>query len=129
MFSEEKLAVVEQNDCFSVINCLAYTSFSEWILDARWINSDETIATVSMHNKVQLWDVSLDLKFENKCNNKCVLYSAHIYVEDKKLIIFSGTVFSEVLIWNGNNSIQGEYPVLKRLKGHKVSSLYIFLKF
>lgn len=36
-------------------------------------------------------------------------------------IIFSGTVFQEILIWTLNNNADNQYSeVLHRLKGHKV---------
>lgn len=81
-----------------------------------------------MHNRLQIWDSLLQLKIEKECEDKCILYSAHIYLEDEILMIFSGTVFSEILVWHGKGTNQS-CSVLKRLKGHKVSCLSLFVYF
>lgn len=127
LFSGIHLKIIEFSDAFTKINNLVEKTFSDWILDAQWINR-ETFATVSMHNRLQIWDLLLQLKIEKECEDKCILYSAHIYLEDEILMIFSGTVFSEILVWNGKGTNQ-RCLVLKRLKGHKVSCLSFFVYF
>ncbi|KAJ8921999.1 hypothetical protein NQ315_008637 [Exocentrus adspersus] len=92
----------------------------DWILAAAWIhNSNSTqIVTVSMHNRVQVWSDNLKLLSEAKCEEKCILYSAFVcYDKLEELVILSGTVFSEVLIWRPN--FEKDSPVLKRLQRHK----------
>lgn len=105
---------------FEKIDDFVTKATSDWILDAKWINN-KTFSTVSMHNKVQIWRSTLHIEFEQECDDKCMLYSAHLYSEGENLIVFSGTVFSEVLIWSGKHTVDGRCSVLKRLAGHKVS--------
>lgn len=122
------MKVINFSDGFEVVDEVATKVTSDWILDATWIN-DETFSTVSMHNKIQIWKSTLIMELENECDDRCILYSAHLYFEGENLIIFSGTVFSEVLIWNGKNTVDGRCSVLKRLQGHKVSFRLIHLIF
>lgn len=124
LFSGEKLKIIQSHTEFQKIHELAYKTISDWILDAQWIDNEHFV-TVSMHNKLLIWNSMLCLESELECVEQCILYSAHIYLEGENLIIFSGTVFSDVLVWNGRNTVHGRCPILKRLRGHKVSS-FIF---
>lgn len=105
---------------FTNINVVASIICSDWVLDAKWID-DDTLSLVCMHNKIQIWNSSLQFELENECEDKCILYSGHIYSESKNVTVFSGTVFSEILIWKLQSVSKYKSPVLKRLKGHKVS--------
>lgn len=115
LFTGQNMKIIQFNDDSIIASKICH----DWILDAQWINY-KTFSTISMHNEFQIWDISLELKYETECEDKCILYSAHIYSENENIIVFSGTVFSEVLIWNAINKISNKCPVVKRLKGHKV---------
>ncbi|XP_028154251.1 WD repeat-containing protein 6 isoform X2 [Diabrotica virgifera virgifera] len=72
-----------------------------------------------MQNKLQIWDTALNLLETFECQEKCILYSAHICYNDyDKLVILSGTVFNEVLLWKVRRNEYSKVPVLKRLKKH-----------
>lgn len=51
--------------------------------------------------------------------NFIIRYAGFILNNDKNLIIFSGTVYQEILIWEVNYAIETS-PVLHRLQGHNV---------
>lgn len=120
------MKIIQFDEEFHKIDNLSNAVISDWILDAQWLNNGETFATVSMHNTLQMWTLTLNLVIERQCADKCILYSAHIYPVAENLIIFSGTVFSEVLVWNAQSTVHDKCPVLKRLQGHKVS-LFLLL--
>lgn len=93
--------------------------FHDWILSANWINSDHHVVTVTMHNIAVLWTNKLDFIKRAVCEEQCILYSACIYGNKfENLVILSGTVFSELLLWRPSDC-----SVSFRLKGHKVCSL------
>ncbi|XP_072376945.1 tRNA (34-2'-O)-methyltransferase regulator WDR6 [Diabrotica undecimpunctata] len=72
-----------------------------------------------MQNKLQIWDNALNFLETFECQEKCILYSAHIcYNEYDKLVLLSGTVFNEVLIWKVKRNEFTNVPVFKRLKKH-----------
>ncbi|KAJ8935051.1 hypothetical protein NQ318_002680 [Aromia moschata] len=98
---------------------ISRTTASDWILDAKWINTDKEIATISMHNRLQIWNANLAIVTELECEEKCILYSAHIcYEAINELIILSGTVFNEVLIWRPTKWKDKICTVLKKLQKH-----------
>lgn len=104
---------------FLVINETAVCRFPDWILAVEWVHQNNKIAAVFMHNKVQLWNRQLEVECEIACEESCILYSAHIYNEISELFIFSGTVFSDILIWKLTKN-KSQSCILKKLKGHKV---------
>lgn len=98
----------------------SYRVCSDWVLSIKYINN-ENIAAVLMHNKVQIWNYCLEVERESICEEKCILYSAYIHNNAvPNLIVFSGTVFCEILIWKLGK--EEESCVLRRLQGHKVST-------
>ncbi|KAJ8976129.1 hypothetical protein NQ317_019394 [Molorchus minor] len=118
LYGGKYIKLFEINEVFTYFNEIADTVESDWILDAKFIDDDKEIATVSMHNKVHIWDQNLKLMIEAECDEKCVLYSAHICCDKlRELIILSGTVFSEVLVWKPTQ-FGKQNVVLKRLKRH-----------
>lgn len=93
----------------------------DWILDLKWITGvDETpnVVTVLAHNYITLWTRDMISVKKIACDERCLLYSALI-VNDTwpELLVCSGTVFSEVLVWKPSES---PYfcPVRCRLVGH-----------
>lgn len=101
--------------------CLAL--YKDWILTAKWVDEGKQLATVSMHNVLTVWSANLQKLNEFFCEEKCILYSSLICHENwQDLIVLSGTVFSEVLIWWPAKS-DGKFccNVLHRLQGHKVN--------
>ncbi|XP_031784570.1 WD repeat-containing protein 6 isoform X2 [Nasonia vitripennis] len=104
--------------------------FDDWIIDVDWLGSlrDSTLTILFAHNNVYNYDLS-DQNFTNTaCNEICLLYAGTISGQNyEKAIIFSGTVFQEILIWSINNKTDNRYSeVLHRLKGHKGVIFSIF---
>lgn len=93
----------------------------DWILTGRWLKNRE-IAVVIMSNKLIIVNENLDIQRQVICEEKCILYSAFIcYNGIDELVILSGTVFSEIVVWKVNQSSSEEIcSVSTRLKGHKV---------
>nr|XP_015835133.1 PREDICTED: WD repeat-containing protein 6 isoform X3 [Tribolium castaneum] len=91
-----------------------------WVLTSRWLKS-KWIAAVVMLNKLLIFDGQLNILREIVCAEKCILYSAFISYNDiDELVVLSGTVFGEIVIWKVNHfNIQESSPVVKRLTGHK----------
>ncbi|GJQ74422.1 hypothetical protein Trydic_g21292 [Trypoxylus dichotomus] len=73
-----------------------------------------------MHNVVTLLDSFLDVVEDKECMERCISYCAQV-VDDNwnNLIILSGTVFSQILVWWPTKSADKLCPVLYRLIGHK----------
>ncbi|OXU24481.1 hypothetical protein TSAR_014047 [Trichomalopsis sarcophagae] len=97
--------------------------FNDWIIDVDWLGSlrDSTLTILFAHNNVYNYDLS-DQNFTNTaCKEICLLYAGTISGQNyENAIIFSGTVFQEILIWSINNKRDNQYSeVLHRLKGHK----------
>ncbi|XP_066248670.1 tRNA (34-2'-O)-methyltransferase regulator WDR6 isoform X2 [Euwallacea similis] len=94
---------------------------SDWILDAKWIANNGKFATVFMHNKITIWDEAFNFEMSVKCEERCILYSAHLCFDTaSELIVLSGTIFSEILLWKPLcQNENGLAVVLKRLNQHK----------
>ncbi|XP_072762395.1 tRNA (34-2'-O)-methyltransferase regulator WDR6-like [Anoplolepis gracilipes] len=93
---------------------------NDWIIAVEWISKMQ-LAILFAHNYLCLYNV-FDKSFQEvHCKEKCILYCGSITgTSQENLVIFSGTVFQEILIWKIDNcDIIGEMPVLHRLIGHK----------
>lgn len=128
VYGGNKLKIFKYNNISYNLEDENYVTIEDWILAAKWLDYGTHIAVVSMHNIVTIFTESL-VKIKNyTCSEKCILYSAFICCDDvKSIIILSGTVFSEVLIWRPVPAADALCPVLYRLIGHKVI-FYIQLK-
>ncbi|KAF2897199.1 hypothetical protein ILUMI_08973 [Ignelater luminosus] len=95
--------------------------YDDWILDVKWIDNDENIAIISMHNIITLWTKEMKLVKRAVCEEKCILYSSHLVNDTwSNLIVLSGTVFSQVLIWWPKTSEDKNLcSILCKLNGHK----------
>ncbi|CAG9854026.1 unnamed protein product, partial [Phyllotreta striolata] len=114
------LLIFNTNEDYSTINETSRAVIREWILEAKLLDDETKIATISMHNKINIWDTHLNQLESVKCEEKCLLYSAHLcYDNYNKLTALSGTVFNEVLIWKFRKDDSGYSVVLKRLQKHE----------
>ncbi|KAJ1560967.1 hypothetical protein HK096_006508, partial [Nowakowskiella sp. JEL0078] len=101
--------------------------FSDCIQDAIYIKSDEyteslLLAVAFAHNFVELWDINKNICIRKvQCEERCILYSARFFGNRlENLLLASGTVFNQVLIWNpfvGEPGFDG--LVFARLQGHE----------
>ncbi|XP_076239379.1 trafficking protein particle complex subunit 31 isoform X2 [Calliopsis andreniformis] len=98
--------------------------FEDWIITAKWLRFCECdhLAILLAHNNVYVYDTYNDCHQGIECEERCILYAGTILLQKKneKLIIFSGTVFQEILIWEVNytSSCFSNASILHRLQGH-----------
>lgn len=98
-----------------------YKHCEDWVLDLRWINNDNNLTVIFANHFISHWEVK-DLKVLQNvaCEQRCLLYSALIINDSwENLFVFSGTIFSEVLLWKPSES-PFTSSVLCTLKGHEV---------
>lgn len=122
LYGANKLKTFNYNNISYNLEDENYLAVEDWILAAKWLENGNYIALVSMHNNVTIFTESL-VKIENFiCSERCILYSAFVCCDNmENIIILSGTVFSEVLIWRPVPADDALCPVLYRLVGHKVT--------
>ncbi|KAL6261293.1 hypothetical protein P5V15_008815 [Pogonomyrmex californicus] len=99
--------------------------FNDWIIAIEWILFKERmqLAILFAHNYLFIYDIFHKTSQVISCEKTCILYGGSILeTSQENLVIFSGTVFQEILIWeidtkyyNSNKNM----PVLHRLTGHK----------
>lgn len=120
LYGANKLKTFKYNHILFSLEDENFVAMEDWILAAKWLDNGNRIAVVSMHNNVSIWTEAL-MKIESfVCSERCILYSAFICDNEKDIIILSGTVFSEVLIWLPVPTASALCPVSHRLVGHKV---------
>lgn len=92
---------------------------NDWIITVKWLLYDghNYLCVLLAHNNVCIYDIFNECYQNTWCEEKCILYAGFILNNDKNLIIFSGTVYQEILIWEVNYAIETS-PVLHRLQGH-----------
>ncbi|XP_032663397.1 WD repeat-containing protein 6 isoform X2 [Odontomachus brunneus] len=98
--------------------------FNDWIIALQWISVKKQLqlAILFAHNCVSIYDISEGSFQIVCCEEKCILYGGFISgTLQEDLVIFSGTVFQEILIWkiDNNHDSNKSMPILHRLTGHK----------
>ncbi|XP_057318454.1 WD repeat-containing protein 6 [Microplitis mediator] len=113
-----------------IVNKLSTHIFNDWIISSSFysINNTEDIYILFAHNNLYLYNTSSKEYTNVLCEEKCILYCGFISAEKDQVVIFSGTVFKEILIWKVNIKIDvtKDINVLYRLKGHKGVIFSIF---
>lgn len=110
-----------------VFNEITFYTCSDWILQAKLLNNGSYIVIVTMHNVVILLDRNLALVKSKECLERCISYCAQVANTNwDELIVLSGTVFSQILLWWPAKSTEKLCPVILRLTGHKVISLILY---
>ncbi|CAH1397318.1 unnamed protein product [Nezara viridula] len=121
VFGGRRVAFIETKQKFSCISVKTSWIVEDWILDSVWI-SDFEVAILTAHNVLLLYQCfpSIEVVSRINCIDQCILYSGKILNSKwEELIVLSGTVYQEVIIWSSGRSVSDEYPVIHRLKGHK----------
>ncbi|XP_053576770.1 WD repeat-containing protein 6 [Bombina bombina] len=98
----------------------------DWIWDTQWLSDDghsaACLAVALGHNSVALIDyINGRILKEVHCSEKCILYSALFYGESwEKLVLVSGTVFNQLVIWSvsDHTNEEGRIEPRKRISGH-----------
>ncbi|CAF0856690.1 unnamed protein product [Brachionus calyciflorus] len=123
VFGQKALNLITLNNDNTFSNILdKYLELDDWIFDIFWIdsNSNSYLIIVLAHNNCVIYNLNTEvLEKVVQCDQKCMLYSAKILDINSSenpddLIIASGTIFNEVLLWSlktGN--------IFLILKGHQ----------
>lgn len=92
-------------------------------MDLRWIDNDENVAILYANHYVSKFSAKELKVLKNiACEQRCLLYSGLIVGDVwEDLYVFSGTIFSEVLLWKPSEEPFFS-PVICALKGHDVSN-------
>ncbi|KAM4652828.1 tRNA (34-2'-O)-methyltransferase regulator WDR6 [Discoglossus pictus] len=106
----------------------------DWIWDTQWLcDKGQSAAYLGLalgHNSVALFDyLSGSVLKEVHCSEKCILYSAHFVGERwEDLMLVSGTVFNQLVIWSMADSTNDKRRVepRNRISGHNgvIFSIY-----
>ncbi|XP_071877534.1 tRNA (34-2'-O)-methyltransferase regulator WDR6-like [Bombus fervidus] len=114
IYHKQETLIIEEDSSKKRLN--------DWIVAAEWVMFDECdyLCILLAHNNVYIYDVSSECYQNICCEERCILYAGSILNNSNRdLIIFSGTVYQEILIWqiyyNYHSRIS---PVLHRLQGH-----------
>ncbi|KAM4722757.1 tRNA (34-2'-O)-methyltransferase regulator WDR6 [Rhinophrynus dorsalis] len=106
----------------------------DWIWDVQWLSDHLQLASLLAlalgHNSVALYDfLSGTVLKEVHCAEKCILYSADFFGESwEELVMISGTVFNQLVIWRPSDSTNKEERVepRRRISGHNGVIFSIF---
>ncbi|CAG8498991.1 7232_t:CDS:10 [Acaulospora morrowiae] len=122
---EEKLP-----DCaFNLVSKLP--PLKDWVHDVCWLYENlatsepkfpSELAIAFAHNFVEIWNVKDNsCAYSIQCEECCILYSARFFGENREgLILASGTVFNQVLLWNVmKKNEHGLGVVSKKFVGHE----------
>ncbi|KAL0830268.1 hypothetical protein ABMA28_002472 [Loxostege sticticalis] len=86
----------------------------DWLHSATWVDTN-TVALLTAHNAVQIWDLRTQcILSQHFSADNSILYSGLLLPLQDGLLVFAGTVFSEVII----HTPLDEKP-LHHLKGHR----------
>ncbi|VVC88065.1 unnamed protein product [Leptidea sinapis] len=115
IFGGKQYAVIKYivNNTFEL--CLEPTICEDWLHSGVWVGEDR-VALLTAHNVVQIWNINqnkLNMKYVSMDNS--ILYSGLLVPLADGVLVFSGTVFSEVLI----GCCDYQITPLQNLKGHK----------
>ncbi|XP_017754598.1 PREDICTED: WD repeat-containing protein 6 [Eufriesea mexicana] len=95
---------------------------NDWIIAAKWLTFEKCnyLCVLLAHNNICIYNVLGKYYQSTWCEERCILYGGSILNNNNKnLIIFSGTVYQEILIWEVNYMYHAETAsVLHRLQGH-----------
>lgn len=88
--------------------------FCDWVFDVQILSkqqeqaADLMLAVGLAHNFIQIWDPVRDLMLRKvQCAERCILYSLAFHGRSMdELVVASGTVFQQVLLWNPMDSKQ-----------------------
>ncbi|GMF10342.1 unnamed protein product [Phytophthora lilii] len=88
--------------------------FCDWVFDVQLLTGDvaskqceELLVAVGLaHNFVQIWDpLRNDVLRSVQCAERCILYALAFHGRSlDELVVASGTVFQQILLWNPNKN-------------------------
>ncbi|KAF7987520.1 hypothetical protein HCN44_003282 [Aphidius gifuensis] len=101
-----------------------YHYFSDWIISADFYSNEnqDNVYILFAHNNLYLFNLNTKNYKNILCEEKCIIYSGCLSRENSnELVVLSGTVFQEILLWKINNKKDysaTDVPIIHRLKGH-----------
>lgn len=123
VYGGKYLKIYQFDPSFSEFRELASHICFDWITTAKFLNNGRCIVIVTMHNVATLFDSSLCIIMNKQCVERCISYCSQVVGDNwDDLIILSGTVFSQILLWWPAKTANILCPVIFRLYGHKVSN-------
>lgn len=96
-------------------------SFTDWIIAVEFFAIEDEVKLIILfaHNNLYICDLFNKYHRNVSCEEKCILYGGSIFPKNNEnAIVFSGTVFQEILIWQVNAKDSSNVGILHRLKGH-----------
>ncbi|XP_043272802.1 WD repeat-containing protein 6 [Venturia canescens] len=125
IFGGKNLSICEFLIDENTVKLKLYTveRFHDWIIALAW-NHHENSTSLSIlfaHNSLKFYEKNSKKAHTLQCQEQCILYGGSLLAKREETIVFSGTVFQEILIWQAKNNLQysNNIAVLHRLKGHK----------
>lgn len=130
VFGGKSLIIVElglQNSSVSLTKISPICELHDWIWDLQWLEgstgTSSCVALALGHNCVTLYDfVGQRILQEVHCQEKCILYSAHLVGNSwDNLVLVAGTVFNQLVIWHVADPADdtGRIKPRSRISGHK----------
>lgn len=114
IYLKQETLTIEEDSCKKRLN--------DWIVSAKWVafNGYNYLCVLLAHNNVCIYDIFSECYRSIWCEEKCILYAGSIFDNSNEdVIIFSGTVYQEILIWQINYAHRDNTsPVLHCLQGH-----------
>ncbi|XP_051172215.1 WD repeat-containing protein 6 isoform X2 [Leptopilina boulardi] len=95
--------------------------FTDWIIAVEFFRTEDEIKLIILfaHNYLYICDLLNEQHRIIWCEEKCILYGGSIFPKNcENAVVFSGTVFQEILIWQVNINDCNDIRILHRLKGH-----------
>uniref|UniRef100_A0ACB8EGS5 Uncharacterized protein n=1 Tax=Sphaerodactylus townsendi TaxID=933632 RepID=A0ACB8EGS5_9SAUR len=130
IFGGKGLVIVEfslQDSTVTSVELFPFCELHDWIWDLQWLEgSGEIPSCVALalgHNSVALYDcVGQKILREVHCQEKCILYSAHLVGSEwDSVVLVAGTVFNQLVIWGVADSADdaGRIKPRSRIGGHQ----------
>ncbi|XP_026538438.1 WD repeat-containing protein 6 [Notechis scutatus] len=129
VFGGKSFVVVElsfQNSSAELREVFPFCELHDWIWDLQWMESrtemPSCVAVAFGHNSVALYDcVGQRVLQEVHCQEKCILYSAHLVGSCwETLVLVAGTVFHQLVVWGVADQTDdtGRVQPRSRIRGH-----------
>ncbi|XP_032064455.1 WD repeat-containing protein 6 isoform X1 [Thamnophis elegans] len=129
VFGGKSFVVVElsfQNSSVELSEVFPFCELHDWIWDLQWMECrterPSRVAVALGHNSVALYDcTSQRVLQEVHCQEKCILYSAHLVGSRwETLVLVAGTVFHQLVVWGVADQADdtGRIKPCSRISGH-----------
>ncbi|XP_045536034.1 WD repeat-containing protein 6 [Papilio machaon] len=116
IFGGKQFIIIERsNGEFQLFNFSPGSICDDWLHSGTWL-SDNEVGLLTAHNVVQIWDISKEpvLISQTIGKDNSILYSGLLLPLTDDVLVLSGTVFSQIIIYR----CKKEQP-LHYLLGHK----------